>query len=85
MKKLADLYKYFDKLPELENLSLELNNLEMDSRLIKKNDVFVAVKGTKVNALSFAKKAQELGAAAIVIEYTSRVPVIFSAMAEREL
>ena len=77
MKKLADLYKFFGKTPENEDVSVELNNLEMDSRQIKKNDVFVAVKGTKVNALSFAKKAQDLGAAAIVIEYTTRIPTSY--------
>ena len=77
MKKLADLYKFFGKTPENEDVSVELNNLEMDSRQIKKNDVFVAVKGTKVNALSFAKKAQALGATAIVIEYTTRIPTSY--------
>ncbi|MDG1914807.1 MAG: UDP-N-acetylmuramoyl-L-alanyl-D-glutamate--2,6-diaminopimelate ligase [Crocinitomix sp.] len=49
-------------------LELELSQVDFDSRTVKQNSVFVAVKGTQVDGHEFIAKAIELGAIAIVCE-----------------
>ncbi|NOQ71326.1 MAG: UDP-N-acetylmuramoyl-L-alanyl-D-glutamate--2,6-diaminopimelate ligase [Crocinitomix sp.] len=49
-------------------LELELSQIEFDSRAVKANAVFVAVKGTQVDGHQYIDKAIELGAVAIVCE-----------------
>ena len=49
-------------------LELELSQVDSDSRTVKQNSVFVAVKGTQVDGHEFIAKAIELGAIAIVCE-----------------
>ena len=48
------------------SLDLTIDHIEFDSRGVKKNTVFVAIPGTKVDGHLFIDKAIELGAAAIV-------------------
>jgi UDP-N-acetylmuramoyl-L-alanyl-D-glutamate--2,6-diaminopimelate ligase len=53
-------------------LDLELSQIDFDSRAVKSNAVFVAVKGTQVDGHEYIAKAIALGAVAIVCE---EVPV----------
>lgn len=50
------------------SLGLAIDHVEFDSRGVKKNTVFVAIPGTKVDGHLFIDKAIQLGAAAIVCE-----------------
>lgn len=66
MKTLKEIFSFLQsrkKAPEIQ-----AQDLEVDSRAVKSGDVFVAVKGTKVNGLDYALKAQEQGAVLIVYE-----------------
>lgn len=47
---------------------ISFENIEFDSRKIKENDVFVALKGTQVDGHLFIQKAIEQGAVAVVCE-----------------
>nr|WP_269468206.1 UDP-N-acetylmuramoyl-L-alanyl-D-glutamate--2,6-diaminopimelate ligase [Gaetbulibacter sp. NE] len=47
---------------------VQVNAIEFDSRQIKTNDVFVAIRGSVVDGHNFIEKAIELGAKAIVCE-----------------
>jgi UDP-N-acetylmuramoyl-L-alanyl-D-glutamate--2,6-diaminopimelate ligase len=57
--------------------AIEVAGLTMDSRKVKRGDVFVAVPGTKADGLEFAAQAASAGAAAIVGE---RAPPASSAV-----
>ena len=50
------------------NTSVAVNNLHFDSRKIKLNDAFIAIKGTLVDGHEFIKKAIDKGALAIICE-----------------
>ena len=72
MKTLKEIFAFLQsrkKAPEGAAL-----DLEVDSRAVNPGDVFVAVKGTKVNGLDYALKAQEKGAALIVYENDNELP-----------
>src|SRR5262245_48636233 len=56
--------------------ALEVSGLTVDSRAVKRGDVFVAVPGTKADGLTFAPAAAAAGAIAIVGE---RAPDALSA------
>jgi UDP-N-acetylmuramoyl-L-alanyl-D-glutamate--2,6-diaminopimelate ligase len=47
---------------------IDINEIHFDSRNIKNNDVFVAIKGTHVDGHDFINKALEKGAIAIICE-----------------
>lgn len=47
---------------------VEVNNIHFDSRKIKSNDVFVAIRGTVSDGHSFIDKAVSLGASVVVCE-----------------
>ena len=47
---------------------VRINTLQYDSRKIKKNDVFVAIKGVHSDGHSFINKAIENGASVVVAE-----------------
>ena len=47
---------------------VQVNAIEFDSRQIKTNDVFVAIRGSVVDGHNFIEKAIELGATAVVCE-----------------
>ncbi len=47
---------------------VQVNAIEFDSRQIKTNDVFVAIRGSVVDGHNFIEKAIELGARAVVCE-----------------
>ncbi len=46
----------------------EISGLAYDSRRVKKDDVFFCVEGLKADGHTFARKAEEAGAAAVVVE-----------------
>ena len=50
------------------DMKVSFENLHFDSRMVKKGDVFVAVKGTQVDGHKFIEKAVQQGAVAIVVE-----------------
>ncbi len=50
------------------NTSLEVNNIEFDSRLIKEGDIYVAVNGVNVDGHTFISQAVQNGAKCIICE-----------------
>ncbi|MBO7067735.1 MAG: UDP-N-acetylmuramoyl-L-alanyl-D-glutamate--2,6-diaminopimelate ligase [Bacteroidaceae bacterium] len=50
------------------DIEIEITGIEIDSRLIKKGNIFVAMRGTQVDGHTFIAKAIELGAKTIVCE-----------------
>jgi len=56
--KIEDIYKIYKQFPSIET----------DSRKLKKDDIFFALKGPNFNGNNFAKQALELGAAYIVAD-----------------
>ena len=64
---LADL---FEKIPVLDtrgSMRSDVTGIEMDSRLVKPGDLFVAVKGTQADGHTFIPKALELGAKVLLV------------------
>ncbi len=57
-------------------LEIQLSGLSLDSRKVKKGDLFIALSGTQQHGANFIPAAIEAGAAAIVIEanYTLQLP-----------
>ena len=72
MKKISDLINL------KENLNLEIDNLNDDSRNIKENGVFFAIKGLTNDGNKYVESAIKNGAVAIVTEENieASVPVI---------
>jgi UDP-N-acetylmuramoyl-L-alanyl-D-glutamate--2,6-diaminopimelate ligase len=54
---------------------MAINKIEFDSRLVKENDMFVAIRGTVSDGHSFIEKAINLGAVAIVCDTMPEVIV----------
>ncbi|MBR4922419.1 MAG: UDP-N-acetylmuramoyl-L-alanyl-D-glutamate--2,6-diaminopimelate ligase, partial [Bacteroidaceae bacterium] len=48
--------------------SIEITGINIDSRAIEKDHIFVAVKGTQTDGHTFIEKAIEKGASAIICE-----------------
>lgn len=69
--------------------SIEIAQVEYDSRLVKANSLFIAVKGFKQDGYDYVRQAKENGAAAVVgersecseIEHHVQVPDVRQAMA----
>lgn len=55
---------------------INITGLSLDSRNIKNNYLFIAIKGEKVNGIEFINNAIELGAAAVLWEADANVDVI---------
>ena len=53
---------------KIHTLFLECLNLVIDTRKIEKNSLFVALKGDKFDANTFAKEALEKGAKFVIID-----------------
>lgn len=66
--KLRDLIANLDKPVISGDLDTEIKGLAYDSRKVKKNVAFFALRGTKVDGHDFISKAIEDGAAAIIAE-----------------
>ena len=58
--------------------TIEINNIEMDSRAVTTGDLFVCIKGFTVDGHDYAKQAEENGAAAIIAEHPVdvQIPVV---------
>ena len=65
-KLLSEIEIGYDLLGEVEGL--EVLNIEIDSRLIKENSIFVALKGIEVDGHDFIASAVEKGAKIIVVD-----------------
>jgi len=50
------------------NLDLDINNISSDSRCIKENGLFIAIKGFEVNGNDYIQSAIENGAKAVMVE-----------------
>lgn len=53
----------------------EITGVTVDSRAVQQGNLFVCISGVKVDGHQFAKKAEELGAAAIVAEHEVDVSI----------
>ena len=56
-----------DGLKAMGNLDIEINNISQDSNNIGQNDLFVAIKGFKVDGHKYLPQAISKGAKAILI------------------
>jgi len=63
---LHDLLK--DQVPALPTVNPIVRGMSADSRILKKDDVFIALAGASTHGLKFAKHAAEVGVAAILFE-----------------
>ena len=64
--KLSDVLAKVQPLETKGDKDVEITGVQMDSRKIKKGDLFVAVKGTQTDGHAYISKALELGAVAIL-------------------
>ncbi|WP_368654730.1 UDP-N-acetylmuramoyl-L-alanyl-D-glutamate--2,6-diaminopimelate ligase [Ornithinibacillus sp. 4-3] len=76
LDKLLEILPFFSAKNPIEDI--EINNVEMDHRNIKKGDLFVCIKGFTVDGHDFIEPAIENGARAIIAEkeVNTSVPVI---------
>lgn len=67
---LQKLFNYFKIEPQSINVlaPVHCNNLRLDSRLVKSNDIFIALKGQFFDGKDFIPQAIESGAIAVLIE-----------------
>ena len=66
--KLAQLINVCHPTKVVGDTEIEITGIEIDSRLIKNGNIFVAMRGTQVDGHTYIAKAIELGAKAIVCE-----------------
>lgn len=66
--KLQDIIKPVSICESIGNTDIEINGIQMDSRLIEKGNLFVAVKGTQTDGHDYIEKAIEKGASAVACE-----------------
>ncbi|MGL4519946.1 MAG: UDP-N-acetylmuramoyl-L-alanyl-D-glutamate--2,6-diaminopimelate ligase [Phocaeicola sp.] len=66
--KLENIIKSVAVTQQVGHLGVDILGIQIDSRLIKEGDLFVAVKGTQVDGHNYIEKAIERGAKAIVCE-----------------
>jgi len=65
---LYDIIKHINFLEIIGNDKIEISSIEYDSRDVKKNSLFVAVKGLHVDGHDYIQKAIDNGATAIVVD-----------------
>jgi len=68
MKNLNDILRNIYPVKVLGNTSIEVKNIQFDSRKIESGSIFVAIPGTQSDGHDFIAKAIELGASVIVCE-----------------
>lgn len=66
--KLEDLLKGLDVLEQKGASDVDVTGVNIDSRLVKEGNMFIAVKGTAADGHAYIGKAIELGAKAVVCE-----------------
>ena len=69
------LFRHFHVIRE--GVPKEVTSIAVHSQKVSKNSLFVALKGEKEDGHSFLKEAAERGAAALLVEETSQVPLDF--------
>jgi len=87
---LKELIKGLKSAKARGDLNVEIQGIEYDSRQVKPNSLFVAVKGYKFDGYDFVKKAKEKGAVAVMgerdsspeIDHHVQVPDVRSALAD---
>ena len=65
--KLSDILRKVTPLEVKGNQHIEITGVNIDSRKVKKGDLFVAVKGTQTDGHAYIAKALELGATAVLV------------------
>lgn len=66
--KLREILKHIQVCEVIGNSDIEITGINMDSRLIEKGHLFVAVKGTQTDGHNYINKAIEKGAITIICE-----------------
>ena len=66
--KLVQLINVCQPIKIVGDTEIEITGIEIDSRLIKNGNMFIAMRGTQVDGHTYIAKAIELGAKAIVCE-----------------
>lgn len=66
--KLSELLQNIKPTKTLGNMDVDIKGIEIDSRKVARDGLFVAMKGTQVDGHSFIPKALELGAVAVLCE-----------------
>ncbi|MCB0421531.1 MAG: UDP-N-acetylmuramoyl-L-alanyl-D-glutamate--2,6-diaminopimelate ligase [Bdellovibrionales bacterium] len=72
--KLAQLLSIFEELHWGADFDAEVFNVTVDSREVKKNSVYVAIRGTKVDGHTFLPQVAEKGAIALIVESKDLIP-----------
>ncbi len=68
MKDLQNILTNIQVIKASGSLDMAINAIQFDSRKIKKNDVFVAIKGLQADGHHFVQKAIDNGASLVVVE-----------------
>jgi UDP-N-acetylmuramoyl-L-alanyl-D-glutamate--2,6-diaminopimelate ligase len=68
MKKLKQLIRNLEVKQTLGSIDISIADVQFDSRVVEKNNLFIAVKGALTDGHLFIEKAIELGAIAIICE-----------------
>lgn len=71
--KLKDVLNNIDIIENKGSLEINITNISSDSRLIKENGLFFAIKGFSLDGTKFIPKAIENGATAIIVDETSDI------------
>ena len=65
---LSDILSRIEIIDYKGDLNIALSGIEIDSRKVRQNDIFIALRGTKIDGHNFIEKAINSGATAIVCE-----------------
>lgn len=68
--KLSELIKDIKTISIVGNIDVDITGIQIDSRKVQPDNLFVAIKGTQVDGHQYIPKAIELGAIAILCETT---------------
>ena len=68
MKKLKNIIQQIKAIEIIGSIDIDINDVQFDSRNVKKGSLFIAVSGTQSDGHSFISKAIDLGAIAVVCE-----------------
>ena len=74
--KLKDVIKNVENVKVIGNLDIEITNITSDSRLVKPNGLFFAIKGFSLDGTKFIKSAIQNGANSVVIDDTTDIDTL---------
>ena len=75
----ADVQDFFSQ-GNVENISIQLSGLQLDSRLVQPGDIFLAIQGLHQHGLTFLASAVQNGAALVIADmpvHDSPIPSLF--------